>query len=83
MAHIVLCVPDATPQTYENVEQFVVKNGVLIFTAPGTTAIPAATQIQASVPFLIKQAKTEAPKKSSSSSTQSRSAPPQMKRARA
>ena len=82
MAHNVLYVPDATPQTFENVEQFVVKNGVLIFTAPGTAAIPAATQIHTTVPFLIKQAKTEAPKKSSSS-TQSRSAPPQMKGARA
>ena len=42
MAHIVLYVPDATPQTYENVEQFVVKNGVLIFTALGHRDYPIA-----------------------------------------
>jgi hypothetical protein len=50
MAHIVLYVSDGTPQTYENVEQFVVNDGVLIFTGPRTPSIPAASQIQTTVP---------------------------------
>jgi len=55
MVHITLFVPDsAMPQEYD-VESYGIREGVLYFRVKENAAIPTATDISTTVPFLIRQ----------------------------